>query len=135
MKKVMELAAREIADGLAREMGGAGNLSHTRPGTIEPVTSAADTHEGGDGLPAEMRVSYSALEARLERVQGALAKLLARCVDDLGRETGAGPSPASSYPNLKYAGHKYSDLDSVLKYVEKDEDAGGVKLVIMNFND
>ena len=82
-----------------------------------------------------MRVSYRALEARLERVQGALAKLLARCVDDLGRETGAGPSPESSYPNLKYAGHKYSDLDSVLKYVEKDEDAGGVKLVIMNFND
>lgn len=41
----------------------------------------------------------------------------------------------SSYPNLKYARPKYKDVDSVLKYIERDDDRTGLKLVIMNFND
>ena len=40
------------------------------------------------------------------------------------------------FPNLKYRKPKYKNVESILKYVE-DEDgpSGGVKLVIMNFND
>ena len=30
---------------------------------------------------------------------------------------------------------KYAKIDSMLKYIENDEDAKGIKLVIMNFND
>jgi len=41
----------------------------------------------------------------------------------------------SNYPNLKYAQPKYKNLESVLKYIESNDDKGGVKLVIMNFND
>jgi hypothetical protein len=41
----------------------------------------------------------------------------------------------SSFPNLKYARPKYKNVDSVLKYIEGQEEGKGVKLVIMNFND
>lgn len=39
------------------------------------------------------------------------------------------------FPNLKYRQPKYQKMDSVLKYVENEDDKYGVKLVIMNFND
>jgi len=40
------------------------------------------------------------------------------------------------FPNLKYRKPKYKNVESVLKYVESEkDDKGGVKLVIMNFND
>ena len=40
------------------------------------------------------------------------------------------------FPNLKYRKPKYKNVESVLKYVESEkDDTGGVKLVIMNFND
>ena len=43
---------------------------------------------------------------------------------------------SSSLPNLKYAKPKYKDVESILNYVERGEDdSGGVKVVIMNFND
>lgn len=51
--------------------------------------------------------------------------------DDDDDEDGTG----SSFPNLKYAKPKYKDVESVLRYVESSEDTGGIKLVIMNFND
>lgn len=41
----------------------------------------------------------------------------------------------SSFPNLKYAKPKYKNVESVLKYIEDSQDTGGIKLVIMNFND
>ena len=40
-----------------------------------------------------------------------------------------------SFPNLKYAKPKYKNVESVLKYIEDSDDTGGIKLVIMNFND
>lgn len=39
------------------------------------------------------------------------------------------------FPNLKYRKPKYKNVESVLKYVEGEEGANGIKLVIMNFND
>lgn len=40
------------------------------------------------------------------------------------------------YPNLKYRKPKYENVGDILKYVESEDDGkGGVKLVIMNFND
>lgn len=44
--------------------------------------------------------------------------------------------PRANFPNLKYAKPKYKNMESVLKYIESDDGrSGGVKLVIMNFND
>jgi len=41
-----------------------------------------------------------------------------------------------AYPNLKYRKPKYNSMDSVLKYIESDDgENGGIKLIIMNFND
>ena len=42
---------------------------------------------------------------------------------------------STSLPNLKYAKSKYQNVESLLNYVEKGDDQGGLKLVIMNFND
>lgn len=50
--------------------------------------------------------------------------------DDDEDESGLG-----KFPNLKYAQPKYKNVESILKYNETPDDKGGVKLVIMNFND
>ena len=38
-------------------------------------------------------------------------------------------------PSLNYARPRYQNVESILKYIEQDNDKGGVKLVIMNFID
>ena len=74
-----------------------------------------------------------------EKVEGKLTKIIEKglkhSVDDRDDDDddvkGGGP-----FPNLKYARSKYKNVESILKYIEtKDDKAGGVKLVIMNFND
>ena len=72
------------------------------------------------------------LGARLEDLERKLERLLGEEGDEDDKETNEG---GSSLPNLKYAKPKYKDVDSVLKYIERDGEQGGVKLVIMNFND
>ena len=40
------------------------------------------------------------------------------------------------FPNLKYAKPKYSNVSELIKYVESDKpQEGGIKIIIMNFND
>lgn len=39
------------------------------------------------------------------------------------------------YPNLKYAKAKYENVNEVMKYIESEGSADGIKIVIMNFND
>lgn len=39
------------------------------------------------------------------------------------------------FSNLKYSKTKYKNFHSLLRYIESPREAGGVKLVIMNFND
>ena len=80
----------------------------------------------GNGL------SGNGLAARLEKVERKLEKLAVSDQDDDEDETA---EAGSGFPNLKYARPKYKNVESILKYVERDEDKGGVKLVIMNFND
>ncbi len=80
----------------------------------------------GNGLSEED------FEAKLQKAEGKLEKLgITGQDDDEDEVAGTG----SSFPNLKYAKPKYKNVESILKYVERDEDKGGVKLVIMNFND
>lgn len=72
------------------------------------------------------------LEAKLQKAERKLEKL---AIGDQDEDEDEVAGSASSYPNLKYARPKYKNIESILKYVERDEDKGGVKLVIMNFND
>ncbi len=69
-------------------------------------------------------------EEKLEKVRRKLNGEQAEDEDeDEIKDTG------SNYPNLKYAKPKYKNMESVLKYIESKDDNGGVKLIIMNFND
>ena len=66
---------------------------------------------------------------RLLEVEKKLEKLCSELDSVSDKEGGA------SLPNLKYAKSKYHNVESLLNYVEQGEDRGGLKLVIMNFND
>ena len=72
------------------------------------------------------------LGTRVADLERKLEKLIGGEEDEDDQET---KESRSSFPNLKYAKPKYKDVDSVLKYIERDGEEGGVKLVIMNFND
>ena len=69
-----------------------------------------------------IQARIGALETRME----ALAKSITRS------SRGGGGTNLS---NLKYAKPKYQNVESLLNYIESKDDEGGVKLVIMNFND
>ena len=77
-------------------------------------------------------LSDEGVEARLRKARRKLKETYFNDQDDDEDET---TGTGFRFPNLKYAKPKYKDMESVLKYVEQDEDKGGVKLVIMNFND
>ncbi len=66
---------------------------------------------------------------RLQEVERKLENLSSE-LDSVSAREGS-----SSLPNLKYAKSKYHNVESLMNYVEKGEDQGGLKLVIMNFND
>lgn len=71
----------------------------------------------------------------LMKAEGKLTTILEKgLTDSLGDEDEVKGTQAK-YPNLKYMKPKYANVESILKYVESKDDQGGVKLVIMNFND
>lgn len=80
----------------------------------------------GNGLSEED------FEAKLQKAEGKLEKL---GITDQDNDEDEVAGAESSFPNLKYAKPKYKNIESILKYVERDDDKGGVRLVIMNFND
>lgn len=95
---------------------------------VKEVVGQLKEANAGEGLSDED------VEAKLEKVERKLAKVgITGQDDDEDEDEVAGTG--SSFPNLKYAKPKYKNIESILKYVERDEDKGGVKLVIMNFND
>ena len=78
--------------------------------------------------------SNEKLVARLMRAERGLSKLAAGSNGD-GDDEDEVSGNGSRLPNLKYAKPKYKNVESILKFVEREEDKGGVKLIIMNFND
>ena len=102
---IVDLLLRELADKVATLLG-----DFTTAGTVR-----------------DMRV-----EAALQKAEEKLEKAAARAPDD---DEGEACVAGSSFPNLKYAKPKYNNVESILKYVEAEDDGRGVKLVIMNFND
>ena len=64
---------------------------------------------------------------RLERVERTLEKLAARIR--------SGPTEIGVGSDSGEEGSKYQNVDTLLKYVDESGAEGGVKLVIMNFND
>ncbi len=155
MNKALDAVAREISNGLALEISShpdgekvsaativglllqhldgavVRRLFEANSPTLSRVSMSPDLsghHRTGRGVSEEER----GLEERLERVEQKLERLAIRA--QAGAEE-AKASGESTFPNLKYAKPKYKNMESVLKYVEGEEEKGGVKLVIMNFND
>lgn len=144
MKKALQEVAQEISHSLLLEMRGhQGPERSTSSGIVDlllrqlarEIVRQLEEAKGSDGS------SNQNLEARLQKVEKGLGKLVTGVAGEAEAEkeddededelVGAG----SSFPNLKYAKPKYKNVESILKYIEGDEDKGGVKLVIMNFND
>ena len=69
-------------------------------------------------------------DSKFRKADEKLVKVLGKSEDDV-EDTPEG----GDYSNLKYGKSKYKNVESILKYVETPDDKGGVKLVIMNFND
>ena len=103
-------AADEFASIVAKEI--AMEVTQRLPNPISTPTTA------GHGVQRRL----AALESRLEKLTGG------------SRESSKG-DPESGLPNLKYAKSKYQNVESLLNYIETKEAEGGIKLVIMNFND
>ena len=80
-------------------------------------------------INADTGTEVRAVLDRLLQVEKKLEKLSSE-LDYVSAKEGS-----ISQPNLKYAKSKYRNVESLLNYVEKGENQGGLKLVIMNFND
>ncbi|MBA7626122.1 hypothetical protein ES703_33564 [subsurface metagenome] len=133
MKKPLQGVVQEITQGLVLEMRNHQGLEGSAQLSIvdlllqqlvKEVVKQLKEVSAGEGLSDED------LEAKLQKAERKLEKLAISAQDE---DEVAGST--STYPNLKYARPKYKNIESILKYVERDEDKGGVKLVIMNFND
>ena len=138
MRRVLRGVARDITHELANGVG-AGNANGVGAGKLSP-SEELDTLVGR--LAGEvMRLideegayapKQNALQRRLSALEAKFEVLVGSESDEADDDE---TDNDSSLPNLKYAKPKYKDIQSMLKYVESDDDKGGVKLVIMNFND
>ena len=137
MNKALQGVVQEITHSLVLEIEGHQYVERSASVSIvdillqrlakEVVRQLKEANTGQD-------LSDEDVEAKLEKVEKKLAKRgLVGEDDDDDEDEVAGTG--SSFPNLKYAKPKYKNIGSILKYIETDEDKGGVKLVIMNFND
>jgi chromosome segregation ATPase len=140
LKKALRSLAQEISHSLVREIADQRAVEKSTAAGLMEVLLQQLAQEVVTQLVAEISEppAQDDLETRLERLETQLQELTgvgaeaeAEEDDDEDEVEGGG----SSYPNLKYAKPKYKDVESILKYVESDDDKSGLKLVIMNFND
>lgn len=141
-KSLVRGMAREIGQNLVRDMEPHRTIRRSKSGGIAELLLdqlagevlsqlSADSDEGEIAVDMEARITH--LESLVQQIVGGTASEADDDDndDDEDEVDGAG----SSLPNLKYAKPKYKDVESVLKYIESDDDKGSIKLVIMNFND
>ena len=132
MKKALKGVADDIAGTLITETIGEQQVA--RPPYQDMVDHLArvmgeEVAAWIEKVNADTGSEVRAVLGRLLEVERKLEKLSSE-LDSVPEKEG---SP--SLPNLKYAKSKYQNVESLLNYVEKGEDQGGLKLVIMNFND
>lgn len=134
-KKPLQRMAEEISQSLLVEMEqdqgverspSVNILDHLVKRLADEVVSQLGKAGSGNGLSDEH------LEARLQKVERRLEKLAVSAGDGDEAKTA---ETGNNLPNLKYAKPKYKNIESMLKYIESDDEKSGVKLVIMNFND
>ena len=131
MSKTLQVVADNIAGTLIKEILGDGQVA--RPPYQDMVDRLArmmgeEVASWMEKVNADAGSEARAVLDRLVEVEKKLEKLSSE-LDTVSAKEG------SSLPNLKYAKSKYHNVESLLNYVEKGDDQGGLKLVIMNFND
>ena len=133
MKKPMEDIAQQISRSLAVEMGN-GSKESVPKGILQLLVQqlAREVIEQLKDDSPKQEVSESDHESRIQRLERMMEGEDEKEPKDSQDQ---GPSTHVDLPNLKYAHPKYKDVESVLKYIERDGEQGGMKLVIMNFND
>lgn len=130
MENVMRVLADDIARGLVEEW------QRRKAVPVPPAANARDmliqrlTQEPVSRLdvdPTGPFTEQQVLVLRLQRLERTLEKLAAR-IRSMPAETGVESNSSEDRS-------KYQNVDSLLKYVDGSGAEGGVKLVIMNFND
>ena len=130
MKNVMQVLADDIALGLVEKWQGRKAVpvppaSSARGMFVEQLAqesvSQLDTVQ--TGASSERQV----LLQRLQQVESTLQILAAQIRLE--------PAESEADSNPGEEGSKYQNVDTLLKYVDGSGAEGGVKLVIMNFND
>ena len=132
LKTTLQALADDIAIGLAREI-----RSHqvaaqpTAPKGIEQFVDQVAQEVVGRLDSGDLAVPANAqrLLQRLEQVESRLEKLTS------GIRSAFQEGTVTKPPALDGDGAKYRNVESLLKYIETPDGEGGVKLVIMNFND
>ena len=143
-KNLLPVLAQEIAEALSMELRG---VQRDQPAGYDTIVDLLLNHLAAKvvALMKEEQVERdpgepstdTATETRLARAERSVEPLRIDDSDNGKDEQDAEDDdpPTIRLPNLKYAKPKYKNVESVLKYIEGDEDRGGLKLVIMNFND
>ena len=134
MNKAVQTIAEEISHRLTLEMNGGLVEDGPTPTTLLDLLLQRLATKVARQLTT-MNSSVDSFDDDLEVRLAKVEKKLARQLQGQADNDSDMAKPASDFPNLKYAKPKYKNVESILKYVERDEDKGGVKLVIMNFND
>ena len=132
MNKALQGVADQIADTLVYEI--VGDRQAARPPYQDMVDRLArmmgeEVAAWMERINADTGTEVKVVLDRLQEVEKKLENLSSE-LDSVSAREGS-----SSLPNLKYAKSKYHNVESLLNYVERGEDQGGLKLVIMNFND
>jgi hypothetical protein len=131
----MQRVTEDISNTLVQEIGSP--LATANPAAAGIVDLLVQ-QMGDEVLRRLDRTSWRArpadggIEERLRRMERALDRLVSSEGDADEDEVS---NRATSFPNLKYAKPKYQGVQSLLNYMEKGGGEGGMKLVIMNFND
>lgn len=141
MRQGLKGMAEEISHGLVQEIQSTRALNRPTGQSIVELLLEQLTQEVVRKLESSTDVaSPEDLETRLRLLETKLETLgLEDSPDETEEEEDEDEDEVdaggASLPNLKYAKPKYKDIESVLKYIESDDEKGAIKLVIMNFND
>ena len=132
LKTTLQVLAEDIALGLARELRSHQVVAEsTVPKVIDQFVDQVAQEVVGRLGNGDLAVPANAqrLLQRLEQVESRLEKLTSGIRSALQQESVTGP------PVPVGEGSKYQNVESLLKYIETPDGEGGLKLVIMNFND
>ena len=131
MRKALRRLARDISTSLVAEV----KSPHTLEQSSSTSTLGLLLDELAEEVAKQVRTSPVVQVAATHWGQAngmrdnEVGELPIRGQDDDDQDDDEDNAPGSRLPNLKYAKPKYKDVESILKYIEREDEKGGVKLV------